>query len=285
MLDHFTITSRHNKQIVEVRKLHQRKHRRRQGRFLVEGLQLLNLALDAGIKPVEVFYCRNQSKEASIQAVLNRFREAHANLIAVSPSVMETISDHGNSQSIIATFTIFEANLQSLNPGRCKLIVVVDRPQSPANLGMIFRTADAVGVAAIILTQPCVDPLHPKAVRISLGTVFNVPFSQTQDIAGLFSWIHQIGFRPVGTDPHIGTWDQDIWRGKVALILGSDVQGMSSDMRHWVKDWIRLPMTGEVDSLSSAVAGSVLMYDWFRVNHNYKNSLHDPTFRSHPFGM
>ena len=260
------ITSRRNQRIVEARKLQQRKHRRRQGRFLVEGSQLLQVALDAGIQPIEVFFCEKQYREATVRALLDRFQKAHADLVVVLPHIMETLSDRANSQSIIATFTGFETSLQAIDLGRSELLVVVERPQSPANLGMIFRTADAVGAAAVILTQPCVDPFHPMTVRVSLGTLFNVPFVQTPDIAGLFTWLHQKGFKPVGTDPYVGVWNQGIWKGKVALILGSDVQGMSSDVRCWVKDWARLPMVGKVESLSSAVAGSVLMYDWFRAN-------------------
>jgi TrmH family RNA methyltransferase len=272
MFTDVTITSRHNRRIVEVRKLHQRKHRKRQGRFLVEGSQLLQMALDAGIQPVEIFFCENQRREAMVQDLLDRFQKAHADLVAVSPDVMETLSDHGNPESIIATFTSFESRLQAIDLNGHELVVVVEQPQSPANLGMIFRTADAVGAAAVILIEPCVDALHPKAVRISLGTVFNVPFVHTSEVAGLFDWMYQEGFKPVGTDPNIGAWDQDTWRGKIALILGSDVSGMSEDVRCRVKHWARLPMVGKVESLSSAVAGSVLMYEWFRVNSEYGES-------------
>ncbi|MFC1715824.1 TrmH family RNA methyltransferase [Candidatus Poribacteria bacterium] len=261
-----TIISRRNQRIVEARKLQQRKHRQRQGRFLVEGVQLLEVALDAGLQPVEVFLCERQYDDAGLQALLDRFREAHADLMPTLPHIMETLSDRHNPESIIATFTIFETPLQAVDLSKRELVLIVDRPQSPANLGMIFRTADAVNAAAVMLIQPCVDPFHPMAIRVSLGTLFNVPFVQTSDIAGLFTRVCQEGFKPVGTDPYNGLWDQEIWKGKVALILGSDVHGMSSDVRPWVKDWARLPMAGKVESLSSAVAGSVLMYDWFRTN-------------------
>jgi TrmH family RNA methyltransferase len=260
------ITSRHNQRIIEMRKLQQRKYRHRQGRFLVESFQLIQMALDAGIKPVEVFCCQGQCKNIRIKALLERFQKARARVVIAPSYIMEFLSDHGNPQSIIATFISFETPLQVLNPRDRKLIIIVDRPQSPANLGMIFRTADAVGAAAVISILPGVDPLHPKAVRVSLGTVFNVPFAQSSDVSELFSWLAQEGFRTVGTDPSIGRWSQDVLTGKVALILGSDVRGMSGDLRSWVKDWVRLPMLGKVESLSSAVAGSVLMYDWLKAN-------------------
>lgn len=259
-----TIISKHNRRIAELRKLHQRKHRRRQGRFLVESFQLLHLALDAGIHPLEVFFRAEQYDQ--IKALLSRFRNAGAELVSVSPDVMETLSDHGNPQSIVGTFVSFETPLHLLGADRCKLLIIVDRPQSPANLGMIFRTADAVGAGAVVIIEPCVEPLHPKALRVSLGTVFDIPFAQTPDTPGLFKWVCEQGLKPVGADPSLGRWDQEVWRGRIALILGSDVRGMSDDVRPWVRDWVKLPMMGKVESLSSAVAGSVLMYDWLKVN-------------------
>lgn len=266
------ITNRNNRRIVEARKLHQKKYRRYQGRFIVEGYQLLNMALDAGLQPIEVFCCEKQYDDIKIQILLERLRRADTEIVFVLPYIMETLSDHGNPESIISTFTSFEIPLQNIDLNIGRLIIVVDRPQSPANLGMIFRTADAIGATAIIIVLPGVDPLHPKSVRESLGTVFNLQFAQTLDIPAIFTLLHQKGFKPIGTDPSIGTWNQDLLKGKIALILGSDVHGMSDDMRSWVKDWLRLPMIGRVESLSSAVAGSILMYDWFRINYNCKIS-------------
>jgi TrmH family RNA methyltransferase len=263
------ITSSRNWRIVEVRKLRQHKHRQRQGRFYVEGFQLLPTALDSGAKPIEVFYCEENGAGTAEQSLLDRFREAHANLVTVSPHVMEALSERNNPQSIVATFASFETPLKDIDLSRneSELVIVVDRPQSPANLGMIFRSADAVAAAAVILLQPGVDPFHPRAVRVSHGTMFNVPFVQTADVAGIFSWLYQEGFKSVGADPHVGeAWDQDIWEGRVALILGNEVRGMSEEVRAQVKYWTRLPMVGKGESLSSAVAGSVLMYEWFRVN-------------------
>ncbi len=267
-----TITNKNNRRIVEAKKLNQKKFRRYQGRFIVEGRQLLNMALDAGLEPIEVFCCKEQYYDIDTQILLDRFQKAGAEIVLILPYIMEILSDHRKHESIIATFSSFEMSLQSIDLNKGRLIIIVDRPQSPANLGMVFRTADAVGVTAIILVLPGVDPLHPKAVRESLGTVFNVPFMQTLDVPGLFTLLQQKGFKLVGTDPCAGIWKQDIWKEKVAMILGSDVHGMSDDIRPWVKDWVSLPMVGKVESLSSAVAGSILMYDWLRVNYNCKIS-------------
>lgn len=71
----------------------------------------------------------------------------------------------------------------------------------------------------------------------------------------------------MGADPHRGKfWNQESWKGRVAIVLGHDVRGISDPVRAQIEGWAQLPMTGKVESLNVAVAGSVLIYEWFRVN-------------------
>ena len=275
------ITSINNQRIIDTRKLQTRKHRQRQGRFLVEGFEILHLALDAGIRPIEVFYCEEQCSEKATQQLLNRFRGAGAMLVPVSPQVLHTLSaaagnvyadphkasPHVIQTHIVATFALFVTSFQDIDLTSDELVLVLDQTQTPSNLGMILRTADAVGVAAVFLIPPCVDIFHPKSVRGSHGSLFSVPLVQTGDIPGLFRWLRERGFRTMGADPHLGKlWNQESWKGRVALVLGHDVRGISEAVRAQVEGWAQLPMTGKVESLNVAVAGSVLIYEWFRVN-------------------
>ncbi len=278
---HSVITSVNNQRVVVARKLQTRKHRQHQGRFLVEGFEILHLALDAGIRPIEVFYCEEQCGDKATQQLLNRLREADATLAPVSAQVLHTLSaaagnvyaaphkasPHVIHTHIVATFARFERSFQDIALTGDELILVLDGTQTPSNLGMILRTADAVGVAAVFLIPPCVDIFHPKAVRGSHGSLFSVPLVQTADIPGLFRWMRKKGFRTMGADPHLGKlWNQESWKGRIAIVLGHDVRGISDAVRAQIEGWTRLPMTGEVESLNVAVAGSVLIYEWFRVN-------------------
>ncbi len=261
------ITSTRNRRIVEARKLEQRKHRRQQGRFLVEGLQLLHMALDAGARSIEAFYCESQFAGTEAAALLDRFRQAGAELVAVSPPVMETLSERDVPQGIVATFALFETSLQALSLAGDELVVVLDRLQDPGNLGTLIRTTDAVGAAATVLIEPCVDPFDPKTVRGSMGSLFNVPLVQTSDVPALFTHLRQKGLRLVGADAQLGeAWGEGLWGGGVALILGNEARGLSDDVRTYVEDWVRLPIPGKAESLNVAVAGGVLMYTWLRTN-------------------
>jgi TrmH family RNA methyltransferase len=261
------ISSLHNRRIVEARKLEQRKQRRQQGRFLVEGLQLLHMALDAGAQPLEVFYCESQFEGSEAPLLLDRFGQAGAELVPVSPLVMATLSERDVPQGMVATFALFETPLQALHLAGSELVVVLDRLQDPGNLGTLIRTADAVGAAATILIEPSVDPFDPKTVRGSMGSLFNVPLVRTADVSGLFASLRAAGLRLVGADAQLGeAWGEGLWGGGVALILGNEARGLSSDVQPHIQAWVRLPIVGKAESLNVAVAGGVLMYTWLRVN-------------------
>ncbi len=262
-----TITSTRNRRIVEARKLDQRKHRERQNRFLVEGLQILHMALDSDKRPIEVFYCEELFAGAEAPALLERFRQTDADLAAVSKHVMQSLSERDAPQGILASFALFETSLEALQLMGSELVIVLDRLQDPGNMGTLIRTADAVGAAAVVLIEPCVDPFDPKTVRGSMGSLFNVPLVQLADLPALFDWLHDQKLRPVGADAHQGeTWDQGLWKGGVALILGNEARGLSQDVCAYVKEWARLPIVGKAESLNVAVAGGVLMYAWLQAN-------------------
>ena len=261
------ITSARNRRVVEVRKLDQRKHRQRQGRFLVEGLQILHMALDAGARPTGVFYCEKLFAGTEAAALLERFRRTGAELTPVSEHVLQSLSERDAPQGIVATFALFETALHDLRLTGRELVVVLDRLQDPGNLGTLVRTADAVGAAAVVLIEPCVDPFDLKTVRGSMGSLFNVPLVRTEDVAVLFAWLKGAGLRLVGADAHLGeAWGRGLWDGGVALALGNEARGLSDDVRACVQAWARLPVVGKAESLNVAVAGGVLMYAWLKEN-------------------
>lgn len=262
-----SITSTSNPRIVEARKLGQRKHRQAAGLFLVEGLQLLHMALDSGAAPHEVFYCPEQFVGSEAAILLKRFQQGGAVLLQVSTHVMEALSEREEPQGIVATFRLMRPLLQSLKLSGRELVVVLDRLQDPGNLGTLIRTADAVGAAAMILIEPCVDPFDPKTVRGSMGSLFNLPVISTKDVSGLFVWLHSCGLQPIGADPHLGEiWGTRLWRGGVALVLGNEARGLSDDVAAQINAWVKLPIVGKAESLNVAVAGGVLMYAWLREN-------------------
>jgi TrmH family RNA methyltransferase len=258
------MTSRQNPRIVAARQLAERKHRRQQGRFLVEGVKLLELALRASARPHSAFVCYQQLAPDAA-GLLERLHAAGAELFPVSPAVMQALAEREAAEGLVATFDLWEASLDDLRLAGSDLVLVLDRLQDPGNLGTLIRTADAVGAAGVVLLEPCVDPFDPKVVRGSMGSIFHVPLVRTSDAAATLAALHGRGLRIVAADAHRGVdWGDELWQGGVALALGNEARGLSPDVIPHIDAWVRLPIPGQAESLNVAVAGGVLMYAWVR---------------------
>ena len=273
------ITSVRNGRVVEARKLTQRKHREREGRFSAEGLQILAMAVErmqedaAAVRPREVFYCEELFTGKTASRLLRDLVGAGADPVHVAPHVLDTLSSREASQGLAATFDIsaLEAPLDELSGSTSSepdLVLILDRLQDPGNLGTLIRTADAVGARAVVLLEPCVDPFDPKTVRGTMGSLFSIPFARISDVEELWSWLDRRGIRPVGADATEGNtaWDAEALSGSIALVLGNEARGVSPDLRARLTDYVALPMVGKTESLNVSIAGGVLMYEWLRVN-------------------
>jgi TrmH family RNA methyltransferase len=289
------ITSTKNPHIIEARKLAERKHRRQQNRFLVEGLQLLGLAVEmmgtpagrAKIKPRELFYSEELFTGPTAPRLLKQLTQAGAEAIAVAPQVLDSLSERDVSQGLAVTFSLsdLEWSLDEMgeeakrrnsedsppalpSSSALALLLVLDQLQDPGNLGTLIRTADAVGAAGAILLEPCVDPFDPKTVRGTMGSLFTLPFARVKDIAETATKLKIWGYRLVGADGQQGDfpWQSQVLAGPVALTLGNEARGLSQEVRPHLDDYVRLPLRGHAESLNVSVAGGTLMYEWLRVN-------------------
>lgn len=284
------ITSTKNPRIVAVRKLSQRKHRLQQNRFVVEGLQLLGMAVQAmsspapyrQVIPQEVFYSEALFTGPTAPKLLAQLVEAGAEAAQVDTRVLNSLSDRDTSQGIIATFALaeLEAPLNKLeeivsrigivDPSSAGFVLIVDKLQDPGNLGTLIRTADSVAAQAVILLEPCVDPFDTKTVRSTMGSIFTVPFFRTADVETCLTRISGLGYRLVGADAVRGkiVWTTNALGGSAALVLGNEARGLSPELQAYLDDYVSLPLLGHAESLNVAVAGGTLMYEWLRVNHH-----------------
>lgn len=245
------VTSRRNPAVVEARKLETRKHRRAQERFLVEGLQLLHMALEAGHRPLDAFFAPavldDPSTPPAARALPDRLAGAGARLHAVTADVLASLCERDDLQGVVATFATFgwalppdgsgadggampfdaaiarrQAEGLVPRPGEPGLVLVLDRLQDPGNLGTLIRTADAAGADGVVLVEPCVDPFDPRAVRGSMGSLFTLPLGWVSDAEALAAWLRGAGYRVVGADAHGG----ELWG---AGVLGPGSDGTGSD--------------------------------------------------------
>jgi RNA methyltransferase, TrmH family len=256
------ITSPQNERIKQAKKLRMRKYRQEFGQFLVEGMQLIWMALEAGRQPQQVFYCPELMEGEAAAGLFEKLKQSDAALIPVSIEAMETLAERENLQGFLATFALFAGDIHSLRQAQ-GLLVVVDRLQDPGNLGTIIRTADAVGAEGVLLIEPCVDIFDPKTVRGTMGSLFNVPVFHSQAPAEDLAYLQTIGYVLVGADGKTGeSWGRSQLHGPVALVLGNEARGLSPDVKESCRQFVALPILGKAESLNVSIAGGVLMYLW-----------------------
>ena len=268
------ITSTSNRRIVDARKLRQRKYRDRTDSFLVEGLQIIYMAWEAGMMPVEVFYCESLFRNRAAEELMDRLRagvsggsDVDTALIPVSEEVLDSLASRSASQGIVAVYKRHYTRLESLSFTGGELVVVLDRLRDPGNIGTLIRAADAAGASAVISLLPAAGAFDPKAVRSSMGSLFNVPIVVSESVGPVFASLHGAGLRSVAADPYEGVlWGRGLWEGGVGLVLGNEAQGLSEDVREQVQEWARLPLVGKAESLNVSIAGGVLMYAWLADN-------------------
>lgn len=143
-----------------------------------------------------------------------------------------------------------------------KRVAVLEDVMNPTNVGAIFRSAAALGIDAVLLTQACSDPLYRRAIRVSMGTVFQVPWTYLPD--GWHNFLHGLGFRTAAmalredslsiADPRLTAEE------KLAVVLGTEGDGLANDTIEHCDYTVRIPMSHGVDSLNVAAASAVAFY-------------------------
>jgi TrmH family RNA methyltransferase len=141
------------------------------------------------------------------------------------------------------------------------LLVVVEGVEKPGNVGAILRSADGAGATAVIAASPRTDLANPNVIRASAGTIFSVPLAAapTEDV---LPWLLQHGIRIVAARVGSGSpYTQADLTGSIALVVGSEAEGLTSDWQAADVEAIHLPMHGVADSLNVSVSAAILLYE------------------------
>lgn len=227
--------------------------------FIAETGKVIDVALDAGYEPVSML-----TEEKHLDGIAAKVVE-RAGDIPVYVGSRELVSRlTGYPLTRIVLCAMRRPKLPSVAEvlEKARLIVVVDSVTSTTNIGAIFRSAAALGVDAVLLTKTTCDPLNRRAVRVSMGTVFQVPWTWLdKPICSL----HDYGFKTAAmalTDnsipmdsPALKTID------RLALIMGTEGDGLSRETISEADYVVRIPMKNNVDSLNVAAAAAVAFWE------------------------
>lgn len=263
------ITSLQNQRIKNVVKLRQRRQRDAQRLTVIEGGREALRALQQGVVPREAFICpeRVTEKEAST-AVSLLHQLSQTAIYEVTPDVFAKMAYREDSGGLLLIIPYWEWTFDALSlPRTPSFFIVVEGAEKPGNLGAILRTADAAGVEGVILAHGAIDSTdlyNPNVVRASLGTIFSVPVVSDSN-AHVIQWLRQHGIQIITTTPAAATRYTAVdLTVPVAIIMGSEVHGLSDEWLKAADQQVMIPMHGIADSLNLSVATALLLYEVVR---------------------
>ena len=198
-------------------------------------------ALDAGLEPVEALV------DAERPALVDRLPAAEL----VAPKLLAGASSLGHAPRVLAVFRRAGLVHSSALP---PIGLAVWRVGDPGNIGTLLRAADALGPAFVALSEGCADPLGPKALRASTGSVLRVPLVDFEEAPG----------RRIALVPHDGTPLGEVELGEpVTFVLGAERKGIPDDVLATCDDRATIPIAG-AESLNVAMAGTIALYELAR---------------------
>lgn len=261
------ISSPENEKIKYIRRLHRKRFRDQQGKFLIEGINLLRAALTRKQK-IELVIISEDFDSEEISEMLVSSLEAYK-IFYVPRYLFEKISDAENGSGILAIIKKqnTDSNEECNSIGVGKNLLVLDRLQDPGNIGTIIRTAVATGYTAIATIKGTADVYSLKVLRASAGTIFDINFIELEDAIELKNLANKLDKKIVVTDPREGLpYYSSSLSKDIALVIGNEGNGISNKIMDIADIRVNIPMRGNVESLNAAICASLLMYEAVRNN-------------------
>lgn len=254
------ITSLQNPRVKQIVRLREKRQRERDGLMLVEGWDELTLALSSGWQPLAVYHAP--------ELATRQIGGIHAEALTVTRAVFEKISYRDTPDGWLAVFPLPAPRLEDLTLPSAPLLLVAESVEKPGNLGAMLRTADAAGVNALIVCDPRTDVYNPNVVRASRGALFSVPTVQA-DSAATLAFLRERGIKVLAATAHTDTLYTAVnLRQPVAIVVGTEDEGLSDFWLQHADLKVKIPMVGRVESLNVSVAAALIAYEAVRQRGN-----------------
>lgn len=233
------IESVNNEKIKNYAKLNDKKYRIESGLFIASGHHLVEEALKKGIVK-EILLLKGEE-------------DIYGGVTYVTEEILKKVSNLTNNPKVLAICYIKENDDVKGN------VVILDNIKDPGNLGTIIRSSVAFNYETIILSKECVDVYNPKVVRASEGMLFNLNII-INDLKDEIRTLKEKGYKIYGTDV-VGGKRPNYEKEKHALIIGSEANGMSNEIKSICDEKLYIKMNDKCESLNAGVSASILMYE------------------------
>lgn len=255
------ITSKDNEVIKDIRKLKDKKYRNLAGKYIVEGIKIIEEAIEEKANIDMIVVCEDCVKNGEIEAKL-LYEIAKYHCIYVSEKIYNLITDTQTPQGILA---VIKKEEQDRNIKFDEdLIVVLDGIQDPGNLGTILRTVDSVGLTQVIVSKNTTDAYSPKVVRSTMGAIFRVNVIEAEDLLQTIKEIKKRKYKVLATSLETDNNFYDVKLNKNAIVIGNEANGVSKEILELADNKVKIPMLGKTESLNASVATGIILYEYVR---------------------
>jgi TrmH family RNA methyltransferase len=237
--------------------------RRAQGRFLIEGVRLVEDALDRGVLPVEAFVTPHLLESTPRgQQLAQRLRQQSLTLFEVNGRALALAADTESPAGVVVVAVLPEpARDLPLLPATGLQALLLDQVRDPGNTGGILRTAAAAGLSVVVSSEGTVDLWGPKVVRAGAGAHFRLDLYNGRPVGSLEAWLRAFA-QVVVADGHARTSLYEIdWRPNTALVVSNEAHGSSGWLSRQQVTPACIPMLGESESLNVGAAAAIMLYE------------------------
>jgi TrmH family RNA methyltransferase len=257
---HFTITSTQNPKVKSLLSLEKPRERKKQQLFVIEGKREIELALEAGYKIGNLFFCEEIIRADEIPAALKNEKL----LVPVSKEVFDKMAVRESTGGMIAVAEQKIHPLENIRLSANPLILILEAVEKPGNLGAVLRTADAAATDAVIICDPQTDFYNPNVIRSSVGCVFTNQLAAVSSEEAI-GWLKKNQIQIFCTSLQASKpYDQVDYTRPCAIVMGAEATGLSEI---WIKNSnanIIIPMRGKIDSMNVSNATAVVVFEALR---------------------
>ena len=256
------ITSKDNETIKNIRKLKDKKYRDVHNLYIVEGIKMIQEAIEENARIKQIVVCEDCIKDEGCIEQKFLYQIAKYDCIYVTSKVFGLLTDVVNPQGMIAVIEK-ESGEEKIKFTE-DIIVVLDGIQDPGNLGTILRTIDSTGLSQVVLSKTSVDAYNPKVVRSTMGAIFRVKIIEAEDLVQTLKNMKKHKFKVLATSLSGAQSIYDVDFSKKVIVIGNESKGVSKEILEVADSKVKIPMLGKTESLNTGVATGVILYEYVR---------------------
>jgi 23S rRNA (guanosine2251-2'-O)-methyltransferase len=250
---------------------HTRKHDENTPLSQIEGRHPVAEALRAGRHINRVFVlesARTSRRKSPLAELAQQCRDQGAIVVYVGRATLDKMALSEGHQGIIAEMAahgyreLDDVLHDAATRGETPFLLLIDHVQDPQNLGSILRIADGAGVTAVIIPKRRAVPLNAAVAKASAGAIEYVPVVRVTNLSQTILSLKDEGFWIFGTDASAETrYDEIDFAGKIALVIGSEGEGITRNIRNKCDVLLSIPLHGRINSLNAAVACGIVAFE------------------------